>query len=82
MNGHKRADVRTYCDQVFLPLMATLDVRMVHWDVEESEGPGSRRELKCKDPELKLGEKRVIPVFQDESSFHVNEYKSSAWYAP
>jgi len=45
-------------------------------------GPGSGRELKCKDPELKPREKRVIPVFQDESSFHVNEYKSSAWYAP
>jgi len=30
MDGHKRADVRTYHDQVVLPLMATLDARMVH----------------------------------------------------
>jgi hypothetical protein len=34
------------------------------------------------DPDLGPNEKRVIAVFQDESSFHVNEYKQDAWYAP
>jgi hypothetical protein len=26
------------------------------------------------------GEKRVVAVFQDESSFHVNEFKKTTWY--
>jgi len=83
MDGHKRIDVKAYRDQVFLPLMASLEKRMVQWDVKESEGGNTgERELKCTDPRLGPGEKRIIPIFQDESSFHVNEYKSSAWYAP
>jgi hypothetical protein len=38
--------------------------------------------LTHKDPELRPGERRVIAMFQDESSFHVNEYRQTAWYAP
>jgi len=83
MDGHERIDVKAYCDQVFLPLMASLEKRMVQWDVKESEGGNTgKRELKHTDPRLGPGEKRIIPIFQDESSFHVNKYKSSAWYTP
>ena len=35
--------------------------------------------LECKDPVLKEGEKHLIPVFHDESCFHANEFKQSAW---
>ena len=51
--------------------------KMVQWKPSES---GS--ELMRIDPDLGPGEKRVIAVFQDESSFHANEYKRIIWYAP
>jgi hypothetical protein len=76
MDGHKREDVREYQSHVFLPLMELLERRMAKW-VPQPRSPG----LMCKDPELNPGEKRVIAVFQDESSFHVNEYKQNLWYA-
>ena len=56
--------------------MATLfERRMVCWELKESV-------LKHIEPELEPGEKRVIAIFQDESSFHVNEYKQNIWYTP
>jgi hypothetical protein len=73
MDGHERPDVVEYRNKVFLPLMASLERRMVQW-VPEGSG------LVRIDPELAPGEKRVIAVFQDESSFHVNEFKRSVWY--
>jgi hypothetical protein len=83
MDDHKRINVKKYRNEVFLPLMASLDRRMVHWDVEESEGGNAnKRELKRTDLRLGPGEKRIVPIYQDESSFHVNEYKSNVWYAP
>jgi hypothetical protein len=45
-----------------------LERRMAKW-VPQPGSPG----LMCKDPELNPGEKRVIAVFQDKSSFHVSE---------
>jgi len=74
MDGHERPDVIEYRINVFLPLMASLERRMVQWVLRESE-------LVCVDPELGPGKKRVIAVFQDESSFHVNEFKKTTWYA-
>jgi len=72
MDGHERPDVMEYHNKVFLPLMASLERRMVQWVSEGSE-------LVCIDPDLAPGEKRVIAVFQDESSFHVNEFKRTIW---
>jgi len=74
MDGHERPDVMEYCSNVFLPLMALLERRMVQWDFSGSE-------VACIDPDLGPGKKRVIVVFQDESSFHVNEFKKTMWYA-
>ena len=50
MDGHERPDVQKYREEVFLPLLASLDTRMVHWVLEGSE-------LVRKDPNLQLGEK-------------------------
>ena len=72
MDGHERPDVMEYRNKVFLPLMASFERRMVQWVSEGSE-------LVHIDPDLALGEKRVIAVFQDESSFHVNEFERTIW---
>ena len=75
MDGHERPDVVEYRMKEFLPLMALHERRMVQWIARGSK-------LVRVDPDLGPNEKRVIAVFQDESSFHVNEYKQDAWYAP
>ena len=46
---------------------------MVKWFENEDGG------FECVEPLLGPGEKRIIPVFQDESSFHTGEYKSNVW---
>jgi hypothetical protein len=75
MDGHERPDVVEYRNAVFLPLIASLEKRMVQWNQKGSE-------FKRVDLDLGPGERRVIALFQDESSFHVNEFKKSTWYAP
>jgi len=70
MDGYEQLDVVEYCMKIFLPLMALLQKRMVKWKVEGSE-------LMHIDLKLRPGEKRVVAIFQDESSFHINEYKKS-----
>jgi hypothetical protein len=76
MDGHERPDVVKYRNNIFLPLMASFERRMVQW---RPEGEGA--ELVCIEPDLGPEEKRVIAVFQDESSFHVNDHKQTSWYA-
>jgi hypothetical protein len=71
MDGHEREDVVKYRNEVFLPVMLQYEQRMTQFD-----GP----ELKTKPPTLQGGEREIIPIFHDESSFHANEYKRSAWY--
>jgi hypothetical protein len=68
MDGHERPDVVEYRLKTFLPLMALHEKKMVQWVVRGSK-------LVCIDPDLGLGKKQVITVFQDESCFHINEYK-------
>jgi hypothetical protein len=75
MDGHERPDIVEYRKNTFLPLMALHEKKMVQWVANESG-------LVCVEPDLGLDEKRVIAVFQDESSFHANEYKQIAWCAP
>jgi hypothetical protein len=48
---------------------------MVQWVPKGSK-------LKHIDLDLEPGKRRVITLFQDESSFYVNEFKKSTWYAP
>jgi hypothetical protein len=73
MDGHERADVVKYRQEVFLPLMAKYEARMVHF-----EGP----DLERVEPNLQPGEREIIANFHDESTFHGNEQKSSAWLRP
>ncbi|KAF9516301.1 hypothetical protein BS47DRAFT_1292541 [Hydnum rufescens UP504] len=70
MDGHERADVVAYRENVFLPAMEKFERRMAQY-----HGP----ELKHCEPNLQPGEKRVIAQFHDESCFHANEFKRSAW---
>ena len=73
MDGHERDDVVKYRNEKFLPLMAEYERQMVRW-AENEDGTFERVE-----PELQPGEKRIIALFQDESSFHAGEYKSNVW---
>jgi len=75
MDGHERKDVKKYQMEKFLPKMAEYEEAMVKWIAVGLE-------LKCEDPILGPGERRVVPIFQDESSFHANKYKQSIWCAP
>ena len=75
MDGHKRPDVVKYRNDTFLCLMEKYQAKMVIWEMKESE-------LVQIDPVLGPGKKRIIVFFQDESSFHANEYKRMIWCAP
>ena len=70
MDGHERGDVVEYRQDVFLPLMAKFEARMVHFD-----GP----ELQQMKPILNPGEREIILNFHDESSFHANEEVRNLW---
>ena len=70
MDGHERADVVAYRENVFLPAMENFERRMA-----QHHGPELRR---C-EPNLQPGEKRIIAQFHDESCFHANEFKRSTW---
>ena len=75
MDGHERPDVVEYRNHTFLPLMVSYQEKMVKWEEEGSE-------LVRIDPMLRLGKKRIVGLFQDESSFHANEYKRTIWCVP
>ena len=70
-------ELTLYHTNIFLPFMALHANKMAYWEPKESK-PG----LMCIDPDLQPGERWVIAVFQDESSFHANEYKRTIWYIP
>ncbi len=53
--------------------MAKYKSCMVKWVETTNRG------FECIEPQLGPGKKRVIPIFQDESSFHAGEYKSNVW---
>ena len=73
MDGHEQDNVVKYQNEKFLPLMAEYERQMVRW-AENEDGT-----FKCVEPELQPGEKRIIALFQDKSSFHAGEYKSNVW---
>ena len=72
MDGHERPDVVQYHNNMFLHLMADYQEKMVRWEMEGSK-------LVHIDPVLMPGEKQIIALFQDESSFYANEYKRTIW---
>lgn len=73
MDGHERPDVVAYRNDEFLPKMLGLESRMTQY---------IGTSLTMRYPDLSDGQRRVIAIFHDESSFHANEYKTTAWYAP
>ena len=70
MDGHEHSDVVKYQNETFLPLMAKHERQMVRW-TENKEGTFEHVEH-----QLLPREKRIIPLFQDKSSFHASEYKA------
>jgi hypothetical protein len=76
MDSHERLDIVEYRNNIFLPLMALFERCMVQWRLE-----GEGAELVHIEPDLGPEEKQVIAVFQDESSFHMNDHKQTSWYA-
>lgn len=74
MDGHERVDVVEYRNTVFLPKMKEFRRRMATYVNTTPDEP-----LKRIPPQLQPGKKEIIPNFQDESCFTVNEYKSRAW---
>jgi hypothetical protein len=72
MDGHEREDVVKYRNEVFLPRMKEYEARMTHYVLEGTD-------LQPIEPELQAGQKKIIPLFHDESCFHANEHKSTAW---
>jgi len=70
MDGHERADVVKYRQEVFLPAMAQFEARMNRY-----EGPNLRKI----EPNLKPGERRIVGVWHDESCFHANDESRSLW---
>lgn len=72
MDGHERADVVEYRNNIFLPAMKEFQAFTATW--EEKDGKFIRAP-----PKLKPGDKEIIPNFQDESCFAGHEYKKSAW---
>jgi hypothetical protein len=73
MDGHKRPDTVEYWNNVFLPLMASFERCMVQWRLE-----GKGTELMHIELDLGLEEKQVITIFQDKSSFYVNDHKQTS----
>eukprot|EP00603_Paraphysomonas_imperforata_P010625 CAMPEP_0114466844 /NCGR_PEP_ID=MMETSP0104-20121206/9295_1 /TAXON_ID=37642 ORGANISM="Paraphysomonas imperforata, Strain PA2" /NCGR_SAMPLE_ID=MMETSP0104 /ASSEMBLY_ACC=CAM_ASM_000202 /LENGTH=484 /DNA_ID=CAMNT_0001640249 /DNA_START=299 /DNA_END=1753 /DNA_ORIENTATION=- len=69
-DGHEREDVVKYRDTKFLPLMEQYGKRMVTYDGEE---------LTPVQPTLQPGEKKVVFITHDESTFYCNEGKKMFW---
>jgi hypothetical protein len=75
IDGYKRPDIVKYRNNVFIPLIALYERHMVQW---KSKGVG----LVHVKLDLRLEEKRVIAVFQNESCFHINDNKHTIWCTP
>ena len=67
-DDHNRADVTEYRDKVFLPILAEYERRMADYAGEDMETVIL--------PELMDGEKRVVLITHDESTFYCCEGKS------
>ncbi|KXN89679.1 hypothetical protein AN958_05341 [Leucoagaricus sp. SymC.cos] len=74
MDGHERADVVKYQQEIFLPKLAELEPRIACYVPNPETGKLERVE-----PDLAPGEKEIIPLWQDETCCQANEHASSAW---
>ena len=72
-DNHNRVDVIKYRDEIFLPLMAQYESRMIPYK-------GDTMEIDTENlPELKQGEKYCVLCTHDESTFYSNEGKKEIW---
>lgn len=70
-DGHERADVKSYRDDIFLPCLASYNNRMVKWDTDLAIEPN---------PDLESEEKQLlIFVAQDECTFNANDGMHYLW---
>ncbi|KIJ31493.1 hypothetical protein M422DRAFT_266870 [Sphaerobolus stellatus SS14] len=71
IDGHERADVVDYQENVFLPLWVELQDRMMHWD----------RNMIPTDPILHdfPQKKRVVLLTHDESTYYANDCRETRW---
>ena len=70
-DGHNRSDVVDYRDTVFLPTMLKYEKRMQEYSGEDMDT--------VIPPELEEGEKRVVLITHDESTFYCCEGKPLMW---
>ena len=70
---HERPDNVDYRDSIFLPKVADYEKRMAHY-ILNTDGTTS-----VKMPVLAPGEKRIVMVTHDESTFYSNECKNFVW---
>jgi transposase len=70
-DGHNREDVAEYRDEVFLPRMLEYERRMEDYTGEDMSTVIA--------PELREGEKRVVLITHDESTFYCCEGKPMLW---
>jgi hypothetical protein len=70
-DGHNRPDVTEYRDKVFLPIMAEYEKRMTDYAGDDMETVIL--------PELNEGEKRIVLITHDESTFYCCEGKPIMW---
>jgi hypothetical protein len=74
-DDHNRKDIITYRDTVFLPQMQTYVDKMQHY-----EGPEMTTIiLPIIPPTVKLGDRRVVMITHDKSTFYSNEGKTMMW---
>src|ERR1700733_13250431 len=71
VDGHEREDVVAYRQEVFLPLIAELDLYTRHYK-EREDGTWEIIE-----PLLPLGVQPHVMYYQDESCFHGHDYKKT-----
>jgi hypothetical protein len=68
-DGHERDDVVNYRDNKFLPLMAELKPKMLEFFLEPPGNQEEPRLVRAHVPDtLQLGERPIVPVYQDEST--------------
>ena len=70
---HNRKDNVEYRDLTFLPRMNEYERRMSKWEID---GKGNPVKIP---PDLKPGEKEVVLITHDESTFYSNECKQVVW---
>ena len=70
-DGHERADMKRYRDQVFLPRMATYASQFMMWDDNLNIIPNPKHESGEVQP--------IILVTQDESTFNANDGPHFIW---